>query len=1010
MFTDIEGSTRLWDRHPDEMGQALRLHDRILHDVIRSHGGHVFKTVGDAFCAAFSDAPSAAAAAVDVQVALGGEDWPPPGRLHVRMALHTGRAEERDGDYYGRPLNRCARIEGLAHGDQVLLSEETAALLAERLPPGAGVEDLGNHRLRDLTRPERIFRLTHPELRDSFPPLRSLDARPNNLPVRQSSFIGRQRELTEVKNRLLGTQLLTLKGMGGLGKTSLALQAAADLLDDFPDGIWFIDLAPLAEPALVVQSTAAALGVREEPGQPLVETLVDRLRDRALLLILDNCEHLIDACATLAQEILRRCPKTRILATSREVLGVPGEQVWRVPPMDLPEAPERSDNAAAGVDPVAELLHNEAASLFVERAQQASPSFALTAKNAPAVAEICRRLDGIALAIELAAARVPMLPPERIAERLDESLRLLSKGPRTARKHQATLRAAIDWSYDLCTEDEQRLLARLAVFHGGWSLEAAQAICADEDLDEWDILDLLTQLADRSLVETDEGDADNPRHHLLETIRQYADEKLAGSTGSSSGSTGSTDDVAAIRGRHLVWYGELAEQGDSGLKGAEQAAWLTRLETEHDNLRAALDWSADRGSTADGLRLGGQLWRFWHRRGYLSEGRRRLEAVLACSDASANPEAFAAALHGAGTLAVLQGDLDTARVQLEQCLEIRRGAGDLAGTSATLNNLAMVANQAGDNVAARRILDESLAIKRQLGDHWAIANTLNNLATADYHEGSFDRSRAMLHESLRIWQALGDQRHEASTLLRTAIVDQISGNNRAAEEEYKAGLAIFEALGDNAGVAEIKREFGRLLHAEGEIDTAREILGQSLDLAREQDDSVGAARALIESGRIDRYQGNPDAAEAAYRESATLLSNANNPFTRSTLDNAVGRLACERGDLIAARRHLEMALSSRYQMGRKPWIVSVLESFAILAVAESQYECAITLASAADVERRSLGMPLESFETRELQTALDRATAALTTHEVDAARATGHAMSIDAAVDLAMGSPTEIDS
>ncbi len=555
LFTDIEGSTRLWERHPDAMGRALRLHDRLLREAIVAHGGHVFKTVGDAFCVAFPDAPAAAAAALASQLALKREDWPPPGRLHVRMALHTGRAEERDGDYYGRPLNRCARIEGLAHGDQVLLSEDAAALVSGQLPAGATLDDLGSHRLRDLTRPERIFLLRHPELPDSYPPLRSLDARPNNLPVRSASFVGRERELLAIKDRLQQTRLLTLKGVGGLGKTSLALQAAADLLDDFPDGVWFADLAPLEEPELVAQTTATALGYREEPGRPLVETLTEGLRDRELLLILDNCEHLIEPCAELAAAILRRCPKVRIVATSRDVLGVAGEQVWPVPPLAVPNVSGRA--IAADTDLVTDLLRSEAVSLFVERAQQVLPSFALTAANGPAVAEICRRLDGIALAIELAAARVPMMPPEKIASHLDQSLRLLTKGARTAGRNQATLRSAIDWSHDLCTDDEQRLLRRLSIFHGGWTMEAAQAICADDLLDEWDILDLLTRLTERSLVETYARDTEHLRHHLLETIRQYAVEKLA---------TGD-DDTTALRARHLAWYRDVAVESDERAQG-----------------------------------------------------------------------------------------------------------------------------------------------------------------------------------------------------------------------------------------------------------------------------------------------------------------------------------------------------------------------------------------------------------------------------------------------------------
>lgn len=1016
LFTDVEGSTRLWERHGEAMGEALRAHDAILHRVIGARRGQVFKTVGDAFCAAFADAADAAAAALDGQLALSRADWPPPGRLHVRMALHSGQAEARGGDYFGRPLNRCARIEALAHGDQVLLSEATAALLGERLPADAELVDEGSHRLRDLSRPERIFRLRHPALPEDRPPLRSLDSRPNNLPVRPSSFLGRERELAELQARLAQTRLLTLSGVGGLGKTSLALQAAAECLDDYPDGLWFVDLAPLTEAALVAPTAAAALGLREEPGRDLVDTLTAYLRDRRLLLILDNCEHLIEACAALAGRLLRHCPKLRILATSREALNVDGEMLWRVPPLALPGAGEGKGRAGtrwvaepgapfkAGVtrvggeveagedgDPVADLLRSEAAALFVERARQVAPGFSLSSRNVAAVAEICRRLDGIPLAIELAAARVPMLPPEKIAERLDQSLRLLSKGRRDARQHQATLQAAIAWSHDLCTADEQRLFRRLAVFHGGWTAEAAEAICADTQLDAWDILNLLTRLAERSLVETEEDEAGAPRQRLLETIRQFASQQWEGSE----------DDRGALREAHLVWYGKLALSGDAGLKGAEQADWLRRLEAEHDNLRAAIEWAAEAGTTAEGLRLAGHLWRFWHLRGYVSEGRRHLERLLACADAESDAAAFAAALHAAGTLAVLQGDLAAARERLERCLGMRRELGDLDGILNTLNNLAMVANQSGDNVVARRILEEKLEIARRVEDGWAVALTLENLAVADRDEGAFERSRANLHEAMKLWRSLGDKRMEARALLQLAHCNRTIRNNSEAELQYRDALAMYEALGDQAYESEIKRELGRLHHDEGRVDAARTLLNESLDLARSIDDATSAAQALVELARIDRYAGDLVAATARLEESTTLLVDGDHLLARTTLAHVKGRLACQQGDLAGARRLIREALVDRFKAGRRPWVVSVLEGSAILAVAEGCPATGLTIAGAAEAERQALGMPIESFEAKELIDSLRRATASLGAVEAEAARAHGAGMTIEDAVTLA---------
>ena len=473
LFSDIEGSTALWEQSADSMRPALARHDSLLRQAIEAGGGYVFKTLGDAFCAAFATAPEALAAALSAQIALAGEGWELPTPLLVRMALHTGSAEERDADYFGPPLNRVARLMAAGHGGQVLLSEVTQALVRDALPRDVTLGDLDLHRLKDLGRPERVFQLEHPALPADFPPLRSLDnpALPNNLPQQVTSFIGREKQLAEVKALLDRTRLLTLTGSGGSGKTRLSVQAAADVLDQYEGGVWLVELAALADAALVPQSVADVLGVKEQAGGTARQGLLDWLRPKRLLLILDNCEHLVTACAVLAAEILRLCPRVRLLASSREPLGVVGEQVYRVPSLSLPD-PKQPQT-------VESLSQFEAVRLFIERAQAVQYSFSVTDANAPAVAQICWRLDGIPLALELAAARVRALPVEEINTRLDHRFRLLTGGSRTALPRQQTLRALIDWSYDLLNEEEQTLLARLSVFAGGWTLEAAGGVCAD---------------------------------------------------------------------------------------------------------------------------------------------------------------------------------------------------------------------------------------------------------------------------------------------------------------------------------------------------------------------------------------------------------------------------------------------------------------------------------------------------------------------------------------------------
>ena len=605
LFTDIEGSTRLWEEEPEAMRSSLAHHDDLLRAAIESYGGRVFKTVGDAFCATFEDPRGAVEAVLACQewlpaLALRTADAVRP--LRVRMSLHTGPAEARDGDYFGPTLNRAARLLSAGYGGQVLLSGATAELLGESLPAGAELLDRGIHRLKDLQQPEHVFQLCHPELEKEFPQLRTLSTHPNNLPEQVTSFVGRERELETVKQLLARSRLLTLTGTGGTGKTRLSLQVAAELLESYPDGAWLVELAPLSNPMLVAQAVASVLSLEQEPGKPLTQTLVDHLRGWQALLLLDNCEHLLDPSAALADAVLRACPRVRILATSREALRISGETAHRVPSLSLPEV-------RRGITPEL-LLQYESTRLFIERATLVATDFTVTTRNAPALLSICRRLDGIPLAIELAAARARSLSVEDVNERLDQRFRVLTGGSRTALPRQQTLRSLIDWSYDLLSDREKSLFQRLSVFAGGWSLNSAEEVCTGGDLEEWDVVDLMTSLSDKSLVVREER-GESTRYRFLETVRHYAREK--------AGQDGESD---CRRDRHLSHFLALAEEAQ--LQGAQQAVWLKRLDAEHDNLRAALDWSREEGNSAEaGFRLAGAIWRFWMMSGLVSEGRQQ---------------------------------------------------------------------------------------------------------------------------------------------------------------------------------------------------------------------------------------------------------------------------------------------------------------------------------------------------------------------------------------------------
>jgi predicted ATPase/class 3 adenylate cyclase len=568
LFTDLEGSTRLWEEHPDAMGPALARHDAIVRDAIEGYGGCVVKMRGDGFHAVFGTAHDAVDAAVAAQLALGGEAWDVTGPLRVRMGLHTCEAELRDGDYYGSAVNRAARLMATAHGGQIVLSLATSELARE-----APLElvDLGEHRLPDLARPERVFQVVHSDLRADFPALRSLDAFPSNLPLQLTGFVGREDELAEIAAALDSARVVTLTGIGGVGKTRAALQVAALMLGEYRDGAWFCELAPVGDPDAVVEAVATALGVVAGLGQTIDDSLFDFLRSKQLLLVLDNCEHLLDSVAGLVDRVVRACPRVTVLATSREGLALGGERILALGSLRVPNLDASSDVAGAA----------DAVRLFVERAADARSGFVLHADNAVAIVQICRRVDGIPLAIELAAARVQAMSPQEIATRLDDQFRLLRGGSRGAVERHQTLRRTIDWSYDLLSDDERLVLDRLSVFAGGASLEDAEAVIAGDAIGELDVVEHLSALVRRSLVLADEADG-RTRYRLLETVRQYAHEHLEDS--------GATE--ARQRG-HAEYYAALAERAAPYLRGPDQVAWIERLTPEIGNLRAAQGWAID---------------------------------------------------------------------------------------------------------------------------------------------------------------------------------------------------------------------------------------------------------------------------------------------------------------------------------------------------------------------------------------------------------------------------------
>ena len=811
LFTDIEGSSRLWERYPVDMGPALSGHDSVMRNAIEGNSGYIFKTAGDAFFGAFETAAAALRAAVDAQITLFKYEWGETGPLRVRMAIHTGVAEFRENDYFGPTMNRVARLLAAGHGGQVLLSFASGELVRDQLPAGVSLRDLGERRLKDLNRPERISQIIMEGLPTEFPPLRSLEVVPNNLPVQLTSFVGREREMNEVKRLLGTTHLLTLTGTGGTGKTRLSLQVAADILETFVDGVWLVELATLSDPDVLIEAVVGVLGVREDAGHSLQTSLVNFLRAKSLLLILDNCEHIIAAVARLADTLLRACPSLRILASSREAMAIAGETTWAVPSLSLPDMWRNQWHDGELVEA---LTQYEAVRLFIDRALAVQPSFKVTNENAPAVAQICWRLDGIPLAIELAAARVKVLTLDQIATRLDDSFHLLTGGSRTALPRQQTLRALIDWSYDLLSESEKKLLRRLSVFVRGRTLEAVEAVCSGDGVEEYDVLDLLTLLVDKSLV-TREEESGEMRYYILESVWQYGRMKLQ-----------DAGELNTMRDRHLAYFLKYAEEAEPKLFRAEQAEWLEKLEFERPNLRVALEWSVESPDrTVEGLRMTGALSRFWEVRSHFLQGREIYAAVLSQADAAAHTAERAKALTGAGRLAWCQDEDKEARTYFLEALGIYRELGNTEQTAFVLTFLAFVERSEGEVDEALKYLDESYKLSQGLNNPQLTAIINSACGTVAMDRGDAKLSLELKEKSLQRYRDIGDIYVVGLLSWSLSRAHIYLGEYDRARELLEECVATSRSLGNKWSIPYYLEGFGEVASGEGNAKRAAQLFG-----------------------------------------------------------------------------------------------------------------------------------------------------------------------------------------
>lgn len=1020
LLADLEGSVRLWESDLERMKTAMALQDELVTEAIARHSGVRPREQGegDSFLAAFSRASDAIECALEIQLALSEQDW--ASHLRLRMGLHTGEVQRRDeGNYVGASVNRCARLRDAGHGGQTILSQSTYDLVLDRLPKAVWIDDLGTHRLRDLARPEHLYQLCHPDLPETFPPLRTLDALPNNLPVQLSSFVGRANEIMEVAQLLHESRLLTLTGSGGCGKTRLALQVAADVLDRYPEGVWWVDLAGLTDPALVPSAAASAMSIVEIHGMELTDTLARFIGAKSMLLILDNCEHLLSACAELADQLLKACPSLAILSTSREPLGIGGERSWRVPSMTVPD-----ERDVVGIEALGQY---EAVQLFIERAGRSRQGFSVTNENAPALAQICFRLDGIPLAIELAAARVRVFTPQQISEGLTDRFHLLTAGAKTVMPRQQTLQASVDWSYFLLSGSERALLNRLSVFSGGFTFEAAEEVCSGEGIEKQQVLDLLSQLVDKSLVVMEEA-AGASRYRLLETVRQYATDRL-----SESGQ----EDL--LRARHRDYFAARSWSVVREIRSADER--FLQYEFEQGNFRAALEYNAAKGEHnqlltmilngfGSFLTLSGQFaeWRSWIEKG-LSAG----ESLPALRRAWAYFEL--------GHMELNLGNLSAATSPIEESLVLFRELGSKEGETRALFQKMRLAIWLEDAKTFQSLSAQARELAQGLPSAWLDfwlgffhlwrGNPFDGIP---HYEDSAKKMRELGADTLLTWnpqiyKAVALLTHgeivQARDILESAVAHghQSPAASRLWVARPILDLALAYLFSGNyseaIGLCEEALEFGvrtttppwtwvaysyrsMTERATGNLEHAMSSAREALALTERIGSPVVAAlskfvlaQAIVTSGE-------------EFHEARELLDNAlpiaqeaGSKWTLQIGLPARSRLSRVQGDIAQAEDFAFEWLAHAQQAGSKLWAVDSLELVAGLAAERESFERAARIFGAAQRIRDEIGYPRFPIDREGYESDLGKVRSGLM-DEFDQAWSEGANMSAEEAVGYAM--------
>ncbi|MCI0695382.1 tetratricopeptide repeat protein, partial [candidate division KSB1 bacterium] len=950
LFSDIEGSTQLLHRLGDQYAQALEEQRVIMRAAFQQFEGYEIDTAGDGFFVAFSRAQDGVAAAITAQRQLARQQWPEDETLRVRMALHTGEPVAIATSYVGMDVHRAARLCSAGHGGQILISATTRHLVADNLPADVTLRDLGEHRLKDLQNAEHIYQVAVPDLPGDFPSLKTLNGRPNNLPAHITPLVGREHEI-EALNQLLRkpeVRLVTLTGPGGISKTSLSLQVAASLLDEFAHGVFFVGLAAISDPELVLPTIAQTLGLRENRSKPLLESVVEYLRDKHLLLVLDNFEQVV-AAAPVVSDLIAACPHLKVLATSRIVMHLKGEREYPVEPLPAPDPREAGHSKDS-------LSQYAAVELFIQRALAVKPNFEVNNDNAPAVAEICFRLEGMPLAIELAAARLKLFSPQALLARLGSRLELLRGGPRDMPARHQTLRQAIAWSYDLLSPDEQTFFQRLAVFAGGCSFEAAEAVChaaphrvarRPRQGGAFDTLDGLAALIDKSLLRQEQTPAGESRFVMFETIREFALERLQAS-----------DDWQATRRRHADFFLALAEQAEPELTGAKQGLWLNTLEREHDNLRAVFSWIEETAQADYGLRLGAAIWRFWLVRGYEDEGRERLLAVLALPGADKPARARAKALNAVGTLMHGSGDYGTTtRLHLEESLEISRKLGDKQGVATVINNLGWIAAQLGELDAAKKLSEESLALHTELGDKRGRAVAFNNLAWTAYAQSEFALAYSLQEKNLGLRQEIGDERGVAFAMAWLAWIEIVRGNHDKAASLLDSAIAKLQELGDNMIMGFSMWILAQMAVDQGDFARAAKLMEENPALLKERDPHMLSLLALVK-----QHYGDEQQAQALLEESISKFRAWGYKWGIAITLHHIGRQAFDRNDYERATACFHESIILNRDLKNTLGIAKALVGFGDLALAEGDPGRSARLFAAAEALHQTIGAAMPAYE------------------------------------------------